>query len=126
MIQKLALLILLGLSLCGCKDANVDGAKVSQKLNATGEIADEVQQAHKIECHPYYGIEDDVARIELNVEDPDFDLQSLATEVTKLRSVQSFEGSLHLVFIHRAAQPESEPSKMWVKYDAHTGKALQP
>ena len=125
--QKLAIpILLLGLYLCSCKDAKDAGIEVSQKLNATGDIAVEIEQAYKIECNPYLRLEDDVARIELNVEDPEFDHQSLATEVTKLKSVQSFEGALHLVFFHRGAQPDSDAPTMWIKYNARTGKQLEP
>lgn len=125
--RKLAIPVLLcGLYLCGCQNINQAGSKDSQKLNATGEIATEIEQAYKIECHPYLRLEDHVARIELNVEDPDFDHQSLATEVTKLKSVQSFDGSLHLIFSHRGTGPESDAPTMWIKYDAKTGKQLEP
>ena len=127
MTEKLALpILLLALHLCGCNDANVDAAKSSQKLNAAEEIAVEIQEAHKIEGHPSVRLEGEVARIELNLEDPNFDHQTLATEITKLKSVQAFQGPLHLIFVHRDKPAESDPPTMWITYDAHTGKQLTP
>lgn len=124
---KLALpILLLALHLCGCNDDSVDAAKISQKLNAAEEIAVEIQQAHKIEGHPSVRLEGEVARIELNLEDPNFDHQTLATEVTKLKSVQAFQGPLHLIFVHRDKPAESDPPTMWITYDADTGKQLTP
>ena len=84
--------LLLGLHLCGCQDATVDGAKASQTLNLAGDIAVEIQKAPPIGGHPSVRLEGHVARIELIVEDPKLDHQSLATEVTKLISVLSFQG----------------------------------
>ena len=118
-------MLFLCLALCNCKDLKEAGVEDSQKLNATGKIAAEIEQAYEIECHPHLRLEDDVARIELNVEDPSVDHQSLATEVTKLKSVQSFQGRLHLVFLHRGNQPESDEPTMWISYDARTGKRLE-
>lgn len=120
------LVLLFGLCLCGCKDSGADGAEVSQKLSETGEIAVEIQQLYKIIGDPYFRFEDKVSRIELYVEDPEYDHQSLATEVTKLKSVQSFQGSLQLVFMHRSNQPESDEPTMWIKYNAKTGEQLKP
>lgn len=125
--EKLGLpILLLALHLCGCNDANVEAAKISEKLNAAEEIAAEIQKAHKIEGHPSVRLEGEVARIELNLEDPNFDHQSLATEVTKLKLVQAFQGSLHLIFVHREKPAESDPPTVWITYDAHTGKQLTP
>jgi hypothetical protein len=31
-----------------------------------------------------------------------------------------------LIFVHRGNQPESAPPAMWITYDAHTGKQLNP
>lgn len=125
--EKLALpILLLALHLCGCDDANVEAAQISQKLNVAEEIAVEIQKAHKIEGHPSVRLEGEVARIELNLEDPNFDHQTLATEVTKLESVQAFQGPLHLIFVHRNKPAESHPPTMWITYDAHTGKQLTP
>lgn len=122
--KKLALPCLL-LLLCpgGCRDAKEIGPEAGQKLEATASIATEIQSAHQIECHPYLKLEGDVARVELTLDDPDFDHQSLATEITKLGSVQSFEGELHLVFHHTPTG--SEAPTIWVKYDARTGKPLE-
>jgi hypothetical protein len=127
MTHTLALpILLLALFLCGCKDAKVDGAEVGQRLNAAGDLAAEIQKAHNIEGHPYVRLEGNVARIELTVEDPNFDHQSLATEVTALKSVQSFQGPLHLIFVHRDNQAKTGPPTTWITYDAHTGKKLKP
>lgn len=125
--QKLGLpILILVLHLCGCKETQVDEARISQKLNAAREIAVEIQKAHGIEGDPFVQIEGEVARIELNAEDPNFDHRSLATKVTKLKSVQSFQGDLQLIFISRGKQPETEPPAIWIKYNAHTGKQLKP
>lgn len=124
--KKALPILLIGLFLSGCNDpASVAGAKSGQRLHEAGEIAAEILKAHNIKGHPYYKLEDEVSRIELNLEDPDFDHQSLATELTKLKSIQSFDGNLQLVFIHRDAQDESKKPLLWIKYDSKTGKKLE-
>lgn len=125
-VKPAILLAIFSLSLSGCGGSTQDGARDSAKLNAAGEIASEILQAHKIEGDPYYNPDLDVAKIELKVEDPNFDHGPLATEVSRLKSVQSFQGDLHLVFVYRGSQPESAPPKLWIKYDAKTGKQIDP
>ena len=120
---KLSLsLLLLALSLSGCSDSKIPIAD-GQKLEATASIATEIQAEHRIEALPYVKIEGNIGRIELKLEDPGFDHQALATEITKLSSVQSFEGPLHLVFHHTPAGAEAPT--IWIKYDARTGKPLE-
>ncbi|MFK7852243.1 MAG: hypothetical protein AB8D78_14800 [Akkermansiaceae bacterium] len=122
--QNLALpIILLGLFLSGCNDSKVEGAKASEKLHAAGEIATEIQRAHKIKGNPYYKLDGDYGQIELFVSDPEFDHQSLATEISQLNKVQSFDGALVVVFRH--PEEESVAPTMWIKYDAKTGKRLK-
>lgn len=116
-------ILFLTLHLCACKDSNTAGSNAGQKLNATGEISSEIQQAYKIECHPYYRIAEDVGQIEMHLSDRELDHQSIATEVSQLQSVRSFHGKLHLVFRYPA--DASVTPTLWVKYDAKSGIPLE-
>ena len=112
------------LSLCSCTDATKGTVEEIDKLNATARIANEIQREHKIESRPYYRSVEGVAQIELNVSDPELDHRSLAAVVSKLRSVQSFDGKLQVVF--RRTPAGSDASTIWARYDAKTGKQLEP
>lgn len=115
-------IVFLSLALCGCKEVPKAGLEPSKKLHAAGEIAVEIEQAHKIKGHPYYRIAEDAGQIELLVSDPEYDHQSIAKEISNLKSVRDFNGNLYVVFRY----PEDETIKptMWVKYDAKTGKQI--
>ena len=116
-------IVLLSLTLYGCKEVPKAEAEQGQKLHAAGEIAVEIEKAHKLKGHPYYKIQEDAAQIELLVSDPKLDHQSIATEISKLKSVRTFEGNLYLVFRH--PEDESVEPTMWVKYDAKTAKTIE-
>jgi len=90
--QKLAgLVLMLGLFTCGCTDTAEISGEDLQRLDTVEDIAVEIQQSHNIESHPYYRIAEDAGQIELHISDPGLDHQSLATETSKLKSVQSFD-----------------------------------
>ncbi|MBR9802930.1 hypothetical protein GYB59_15115 [bacterium] len=120
------ILAILSLSFSGCDGSTQNGRRDSAKLNAAGEIASEILRAYKIEGDPYYRPDIDVAKIELQIEDQNFDHQSLATEITKLKSVQSFQGDLHLVFAYRGNEPDAAQPTLWIRYNAKTGKQIEP
>ncbi len=115
---------MLGLALCGCDRQEDEGSKDSQNLNATAKIAAEIQLAHQFECHPHLQLDDNIAGIEMNIDDPDMNYQAVVAEVAKLKSVQSFEGTLHLTIVHRNKVDDAGEPNLWIKFDAKTGKQL--
>ena len=112
------------MSLIGCKDSKDTGIDASGKLNLTWKIASQIEQAHKIKSHPYYRIAEDAGQIKLHLSDPQLDHQSLVTEISKLKSVQSFDGKLYVVF--RYPEDDTVTPTMWVKYDAKAGGKVEP
>ena len=116
-------ILLLGLTLSSCNDAPKAGAVAGQRLHAAGEIAVEIEQAHKLKAHPYYRIAEEAGHIELLVADPNLDHQSIANEISNLKSVKSFDGKLFVVFRH--PENESVQPTMWIKYDAKTGQKIE-
>lgn len=121
----LPLLIALSLSCCTKKDSEIT-ADDFRKLDAVGDIAAEVQLKHGIECQPYWKIENDVGQIELHVPDAAFDHAALAAEIAKLESVRSSTRDIRLVFVIRGAPPDTNTLTTLAKYDAKTGKQIQP
>jgi len=121
-LQLTLTIVFLSLTLCGCKEVPKAEAEQGHKLHAAGEIAVEIEQTYKIKGHPYYRIAEDAGQIELLVSDPELDHQSIAKEISNLKSVRGFDGNLYVVFRY----PEDETIKptMWVKYDAKTGKQI--
>lgn len=118
--------LLFGFCFCSCKDATRDSGitnKDWQKLEKTDEIATEIQQAYKIQGHPYYRIHEEAGQIELQVTDPTMDHATITKEISDLPSVRAYSGKLYVVFRH---PPEgAEPPTMWIKYDAKTGQEIQ-
>ena len=98
-------------------------AEDGRKLNAAADIAAEIEKKHAIECDPYMKLEDRVALIEFKDTDPTSDYESLVLKISKLKSVQSFDGELHLLF--RSASSDSGSVKTLARYDAKTGERLQ-
>lgn len=116
--RKLTLLMLL-LSICSCKNSSrVITSEENRKLNTAADIAVEIEKEHAIECDPYVSAEDGIARIELNFTDSKSDHASLIPKISKLQSVQSFDGELHLVFFTRSELT----AKTLAKYDAKSGQ----
>lgn len=125
MFKYLALsFLLLGLSLGSCSDPQGPPGEDSQNLNATASIAKEIERRYELECHPYLQLQDGLARVEVKLSETELDHQSLASDISKFRSVQSFGGNLHLLFSHHATQSGSEAPAIWARYDAKTGKPL--
>ena len=99
MIYKLPVLTLLvSLFLGSCKEPNtISTPEDSRKLNTARTIAVEIEEEHGIEGDPYLRF-DGVAQIELNMTDPKLDYRSIVPKIAELKSVQSFEGELQLLF----------------------------
>ena len=115
---RMLLMLLLSLSLCSCKNSSrVITAEENRRLNTTADIVVEIENEHAIECDPYLSTEDGIARIELNVTDSKSDYESLVPKISKLQSVQSFDGELHLVFSTRSELT----TRTLAKYNAKTG-----
>lgn len=117
-------ILLLGLSLAGCTDTLEITGEDWRTLDTIGDIAAEIQEAYKLESHPYYRIAESAGQIEVHLPDPEVNHPSLAAEISKLESVRSFAGKLYVVFRHT---PEgSDTPTIWIKYDAKTGKPREP
>lgn len=124
---KLSLLgLLLAFALCSCSDPIlVVTREDGDKLNAASEFAKEISEQHAIECNAY-GKVDGPTRIEFNVTDPETDHKALVPKISKLQSVQDFEGELQLVFVFRGASTNSQAVTNLGKYDAKNGKLIAP
>ena len=121
--RSIALLILVfGWSLVGCQEQAEIEPGDWQDVNVIADIASEIEQTYKIKSHPYSKV-DGFGQIELHVADPELDHESIASEVSKLKSVRVFDGKLYLVFRH--PEDGSAAPTMWIKYDAKTGARLE-
>ena len=128
MIRNLPILaLLISLSLCSCKDSTrrTAAGDDGRKLNAAAEIAAEIEKEYGIECEPYWRAEEGIAQIEFNVTNPKPDYESIVPEISKLKSVQTFDGELQLIFRVRSEPSISGPVTDLAKYDAKTGQRLQ-
>lgn len=101
-------------------------AEDSRKLNAAGEIAAEIEKEHSIECDPFLRANDGVAQIEFNVTDPKSDYESIIPKISKLKSVQSFDGELQLLFRVRSGASDPDTVTDLAKFDAKTGQRIHP
>jgi len=122
---KISLALTLFISiLTGCNDNTVITKQHGEKLNEASIIGNEIKRAYSIDSDTAFLLDGEIARIEFKVTDPKMDHQSLATKISKMKSVQLFKGALHLLFIHYENGPNSGPPNMWIKYDAKTAKRI--
>lgn len=118
------LALLVTFSLCSCKDTNaVATSEDGQRLNDAFNIATEINKEYGIKGEAYVKADNGIARIEFAGTSPDFDCEGLAQKISKLKSVQSFDGELHLYF--RSEVPETGAIEVLAIFDAKTGKKIQ-
>jgi len=128
MIHKLAFLpLLLAFSLSCCREAGTGITNEDfRKLDVTADVAAEIQLKHGIECQSYWKIGKDAGQIELYVPDATFDHAALAAEISKFKSVRACPEDLHLHFVIQGTAPNTHTLTTLAKYDAKTGRQLQP
>lgn len=117
-------LVLISLLFSSCNDNTVITKSHGEKLNEASVIGNEIKREFKIDSDTAFLLDGEIARIEFKVTDPKIDHQSLATDISKMKSVQRFKGALQLLFIHYENEANSGPPKMWIKYDAKTAKRI--
>ena len=125
--QNPILVLLISIVLCSCKDsAHVITVEDSRKLDAVGKIVTQIEKEHGIQCNPFVRVEDGAAQIEFNVTDPGSDYQSIVPKISKLKGVQSFDGEIELLFRIQRQSTDSDTDTDLEKYDAKTGKQIDP